>query len=75
MFARYGELITDSRADEDESVVEVLTYEGVVVCWVADDTDIVTLLVYDRVLDNCSVDETATVEVDWVAAVVVELSM
>lgn len=75
MFARYGELITDSRADEDESVVELLTYEGVVVCWVADDTDIVTLLVYDRVLDNCSADETAPVEVDWVAAVVVELSM
>lgn len=75
MFARYGELITDSRADEDESVVELLTYEGVVVCWVADGTDIVTLLVYDRVLDNCSADETAIVEVDWVAAVVVELSM
>lgn len=75
MFARYGELITDSRADEDESVVELLTYEGVVVCWVADDSDIVTLLVYDRVLDNFSADETAIVEVDWVAAVVVELSM
>ena len=75
MFARYGELITDSRTDEDESVVELLTYEGVVVCWGAYDSDIVTLLVYDRVLDNFSADETAIVEVDWVAAVVVELSM